>query len=1511
MIKTLQFKIQGMQKDPSPTLDNVYKQKAYDLKNIRLLATDSSTQLDLVNELGNTKQDILGISKISGTPIGQSVICNNYILFTVGESREVDDFDFTETSIEDLPDLMNDIQDFIVGNDDHIYKMWYKNNLLYGKELFKGDLNLSVKHPLETIPIYENESIQKIYWLDGINQTRVINIALPYSERTRKWSSDSFNFVRKLNLLETFTIEKQLNSGGSFNAGVIQYCFTYYDKYMQESNIVMVSPLYYIAFKDRGASPEETVSNSFKITIDNLDHNYDYVRIYSIHRTTTNGEPTCKKLIDLSFNSSVTKLSFIDNGSTGETILPTDLLTVGGEDAVLGTFQQKDNTLFLGNLFLNRKSVPKAIKEQLGGNAIIGCIYSSDLVRAKSITLADPTSFYNYNIQLNKSANDLKIFKYLETYRLGIQFQHYTGKWSEPIFLNDVKNTLKPTGYYHKKTTVSFGQFVYDVPPSVIVEMASYGYVKIRPVIVYPDNNNKSILCQGFVNPTLFNVGNRNNNAPFVQSSWFARPDSPYDDKYSCVESTRDCQDRDLGTSNSVNSMSGILNWNGSGTYGKDIYGHVTSSSWLVKKDWVEKGACITSRHLRPIGGFSSRNGEVRNLQSTRGQLQHIVKSNVETYKRDYYVDKSIVTFHSPELEFDDITKSMDMSNTKFRILGIVPLTSFTSDINIITKDAPCLYVDRSFTAPGFYKNKIEALGISRFGFRAAAAGIYWYDMISAEQNWLKNDMIGAEQHWRDNGGIWSPFNNDSPFMAAFFGWTVYPWNTNGRLSNIGTEDPAYEHSNLKNKMMSNLRFSYNNFYFNDNEILDIPNSGPVIYDSTEATVVKVKSPNNSNMPDIMYQGNIDTITTTNRSNGTFSLYTAQTNDTGGFMFPTPFPVKAEWYDRWFYYTALNANDGITSQTKNENTFTNQVCQIQYKTSPHAVIAFDYNNTYGIRQTVLPTFRYKDRNNSYVEVNDESSSGGYFYYNPQCQGVDQTAITHDFTRAETGVASNVLPTGPEFGILWLGEVYRDLDPTTLYGGKSEEAIENNLWQVGGASMDIRTAALSKQSVKVVWSYGDTFYQRYDNLMTYARNEEDINQNVEIVSFMVETKINLDGRYDSNRGKKSNLTASPNNFNKINMVYSQSDNFFTYRSINPNRVNIDKFSNVVTWTKPKTYGELIDSWTNINIGNTLDLDGDKGEVRALRRCKNELYAFQDKGICRILFNNRTQLSTTEGTPIELATSGTVDGKVYETTYGCINKWSISPETPLGLYFIDDSLKSIVKFDGKWTNLSDTNGFHSYMKTHSNTLNIWNPSDFNTFVTYYDAINKDVFFINSTDCLAYSETLQSFSSFYSYNHVPYMTNIDNRFISVNPSRHLNSSTEYFIWNQNEGNYNVFYNKYEPYHVQLLATDTVVKDRIFNTVEIMADGLQTSGAYIPDLMFDSITVNNEFQSNTETLQRLVSKPCNLQKKFRLWRINIPRDFNSMDRMRNPWLYVKLEKTNESFDKLVVHDFKISYYE
>jgi hypothetical protein len=58
------------------------------------------------------------------------------------------------------------------------------------------------------------------------------------------------------------------------------------------------------------------------------------------------------------------------------------------------------------------------------------------------------------------------------------------------------------------------------------------------------------------------------------------------------------------------------------------------------------------------------------------------------------------------------------------------------------------------------------------------------------------------------------------------------------------------------------------------------------------------------------------------------------------------------------------------------------------------------------------------------------------------------------------------------------------------------------------------------------------------LKTYPYTSEDENQIVEIGSFMCETKLNIDGRYDKNRGKESNLTITPENFNLLNTAYSQ-------------------------------------------------------------------------------------------------------------------------------------------------------------------------------------------------------------------------------------------------------------------------------------------------------------------------------------------------------------------------------------
>ena len=251
--------IQGMQKDTSKS--KLSKEFAFDAKNIRITAREGNTLLTITNEKG-TKHS----SELFGYYLGHCVLNNQLVLFTTIPDAEVN-------------------KDFIF-----LYDSEFNQTTLYS-----GNLNFSIDNPLETLGVYENEYIQKVYWVDGINQPRVINIKGDKS----KFSDSFFDFVPELKLEETVEVEA-INNSSLFAPGVIQYAFSYYNKYGQESNIFNTTPLCYLAFNNRGASPEEIIKDrAFKIRVNNLDTNFEYVRIYSIHRTSLNTVPTVKRVIDL------------------------------------------------------------------------------------------------------------------------------------------------------------------------------------------------------------------------------------------------------------------------------------------------------------------------------------------------------------------------------------------------------------------------------------------------------------------------------------------------------------------------------------------------------------------------------------------------------------------------------------------------------------------------------------------------------------------------------------------------------------------------------------------------------------------------------------------------------------------------------------------------------------------------------------------------------------------------------------------------------------------------------------------------------------------------------------------------------------------------------------------------------------------------------------------------------------------------------------------------------------
>lgn len=1553
MHKQVQFKTIGMNRDLSESAFN--PKFSYENKNIRIIPTDDNTFFSIVNEKGNKHMSIKGLGdNIQGTPIGQAIIDNEWVIFSTIENPK-----------ENI-------------KPDHIYKIWFEDDILVGKLLYSGFLNFSINNPIETLVLYENEDIKKVYWVDGRNQPRFINIAVD-DNTIVKWrdNSNAFDFIPKLRLREEINISRNTLSSGIFAPGVIQYAFTYYNKYGQESNIIYQSPLYYTSYNDRGASPEDSVNNSFNITINNLDTSFDYIRVYSIHRSSINGTPEVKRVVDLPIDENTLELKYTDTGTSGDFIDPTILLYVGGEEVVFDTITQKDNTLFLGNYTLKRKLLDQDIREFFKNNLVNFKLYNEQGKPYKEIIPPNPSGYYPFDNQLKLSSSNIKTFKYLEWYRFGIQAQHYTGKWSEPIWLSDSKNEVPIETTFYNNSSIILPVAEYTLNNSSILEkLKNNGYVKVRPVIVYPSLRDRESICQGVLCPTVYNVGDRNSKAPFAQASWFTRPNIPYDVNKSLGKLGDSVYELtvDIPESEEINiippagetydyiingvtfeyvgyskvftednhriSKIRIKNKNNDNTkppssgtfttqsksftyssvyeipapgnmdnkYFYDLSGETISEKYsrygVIKNDVdagsyeygiiPEIGSWVEFRHNYPIPGNNHRNAEIQAIYDppqnpTVSDISNSLEDWLSYNNECYYIDQSILTLHSPDIEFDTEIRNLDTSNLKLRIVGMVPLTSFISDIDIQTSTPHINIGENPSQYLGFYKSNIgvennfsnpnshtsSSITNSFFGYRGLVSGAFWFDYINSKKS-------------------------DNDIIASF---AVYPWHRNGSLNNTAyPDDNGYKSAMLDKKKMSNLRFSYKTAYLHNNYIwkaedTKTPNtstgiSGISIFDSNEMSLIKIPAPKNSDIGDITYYGNVDKVITWSKKH--------KDDISKGY----PIVIAGKSTDVFNVNNYMfKANYNVLDSSLSDDYYSTDPVRIKYKTTSHAVLALNY--TEDNYQKVLPTIQDFNNVPEYWSINGVqttlNANDNYFWdKTKKVKGVVQDTIT-------TGILGNLTNIDSlQYGWLWLGELYND-NVVNRFGGTTDDAFENNLWIPCGDSVPIvDNSGNALSNVTIIWNEGDTYYQRYDHIKTYPYTLEDQNSVVDIVSFMCETRVNIDGRYDRNRGLTSNLTITPDKFNKINNVYSQNNNFFNYRVLNIDKLNLNNFNNSLTWTNTKTAGELIDTWTNITLASTLDLDGDKGPLRALKRFNNNIVAFQDKGISNILYNENVQIASTEGVPIEIANSGKVSGKKYITNQvGCRNKWSIC-ESPYGIYFVDDISKGIYTYDGNINNITTKLGFDSWIKK-SSKLNIWNPSAFNSFVTYYDNTNKEILFINKEECLAYSENIGQFTSFYSYENTPYLANINDKTLTINKD----SRGYYKIWLHNGGDYNMYYGKYRPFYTTVIVNPDITKDKTFNTLEFRSDSWNYNNELL-DTTFDTLKVWNEYQSGSVGLLGEPGKPSPIKRKFRMWRVNIPRDeCNNRDRMRNPWLYVKLSREDENIDKTILHDMVVSYFE
>lgn len=1459
-------------------------------RNIRITQMEGNQGLLCVTNEKGTNQCIITGDAITGDIVGSALIKNYLVFFTHQE------------------------------NTDRIYRLEeLTDSSFVSVKLFEGILGLSPDHPLETLPVYENENIQKVYWVDGIHQLRCINVA-DTEERAYQVSSTSgeetvFDSNPVINLHHQIQVTKRLG-GGEFPAGTIQYAFTYYNLNGIETNVFEVTPLYELSPKTKGVAADGRVNCSFEIKITGLDDKYDYIRVYAITRTSANAAPNVRLVGDYPAKiigpiettqtpngpSPIARIKIttvIDNGSVGETIDATKLLFIGGEPVAPATFTAKDNTLFLGNITLKRpsignlmvndKTITDTFRDLVGDNDVPLQNKPSD-----DISVGSGDWFYDYIINNNRPSTSLRRFKRGETYRLGIIAQHETGIWSDVVWIGDYENTVVPQFYDKVQNAGIFTLTNENSEITAILEvLEANGFKRLAPVVVCPNGSDRSVFCQGLVSATVYNVEDRYSNRPFSQASWFFRP---------------------------IAEGFGVAAIPHASLYS-------THDQGTPSKGQAEIQINTNPRNYLPqVEGYWGQSGTKARIPA--GDM-------VAMFGNDYYVDTSIVTLNSPDIELDDSLQQEDFDDLKFRIVGVAK----SSSQNIIANT----YAD--ITAGRSSGDRFLDMAMSR---------VEVWDEGPIGKYFFMDNFPSFPGYLLTNYPIEQNYIIDVPFI-------IYPWHKTGSITGKDTyNDSDYtEFAVLNHKVLSSFWFAHTELF---NDITSIGTDKIKLFDDTQSDFIPLGETADSNV----YYGNVDSVRIHKKDNLSVAnishvneVFNMSEPELEGsfaeFESAERGPSETDYYGLLSTHAINNpdANDQLPNSHNGSieeilqsygtermrlnlgigttiyfSPVANHPVPIKYKSTRHAVIPLSHtefeipslyrseavNNAYlqrtgnPVNTTIRP---FWDENNEYTLTPGKVKFGSE--WDPAYNAHRMWSVKKDSYKS----LNSEIPT------LYIGELYRTVSKTVRFGGQSEEAIVKNVWNRCGSAIQIDT--FKGGNVELVFEEGDTYLARYDCLKTYPYTDNDVNSIVEIFSTDLETRVNLDARYDNARALIDNTLVRPTNINLVNRLgFEQENNFFTYSALDPQRENIDRFPNLVAISGEKTMGEEVDTWMQQNLLNTQDLEGTYGEIEALRTYNNDVFVFQNNAFGQILFNNRVQIPTSDGQPIEITNGMKLQGVRYlSNKIGCSNKWSIV-QSNSRLYWYDSDTQDIWSFSGQgMDNLSTRLGVKGWLSDVSEDK--WSVSNMAPMRSLHDEKYNDVYFMVSDPVkknediehygsLVYSETLDSFVSVMDYAQLENMFNLNGRTLIVD------KENMHGLW---EGQYNTFFGVNKPYILRFIANAQPNTHKVFDTVQWRSDTWNTVDKYLPRETFNKLQVWNQYQQSEKiTLTDTPGKPSPLKKKFNTFRALVPRDkqgdqrtdvdytYKRFSRIRGNYAVVELTHDIEDINKMQFYDLEISEF-
>lgn len=1501
--------VKGMNKDIN--ISKFSNEHSRDNYNISISKSNNGDMFSFSNEKGTkklslkSKDGLSQIDNIQGIVIGTCVIDKYLVVFSTKNLNR-----------EDSP----------IG--DYIYKIYKEDDFIYEK-LFDGNLNFCVKDPIEAIGNYENENIIKVYWTDDYNQPRYINIQNPSK------LANNFNFCPEINFVDDISITKEYG-GGQFPSGVIQYAFSYWNKNGSESNIFKTSKQFYLTQEDRGASPDETVQNSFVITINDLDSGFDYLRVYSVIRTSKDTAAQCRIVADIKIPDNISEDAFsitlVDDGIKGSSISDTHILFVGGDELVVGTLTSKEGTLFAGNISIKRPKIKDIIEDDLYEyvDITINPTFSYNLYGYVSSDVAIEQSVNgSYNVA-HLTGQYILMQEHKLTVGTSYRFTYTVDEFTDGTILLAGNSTPLDTSIgEHSVDLVASGvdAQIYSNDSSSDIKISKFLVTRKEPIIGINWNNNRSIIVCDSLNK------NKSNNVYSYEPKTINNLQVP-------IKSFRKNEYYRFGIQAQYKDGS----WSEPVYLGKEFKIPISYQSNKLDKDNYNFEFSIN-----PVYGSIQNSAKFQNIISK-------LYSNGFKAIRPVFVDpknsdKSIIAQGVITNTIANVSNRY--RNSPFAVPDYLsrPNKEFIKEwpFGHIPEACPMVVDPFSFLS---YRNDNTTTNIGTKKYRYSMASPreitlatsstgdpvvtspYQYIIASDHVSIINSELSYSERYFIDKNviNLWTPEVNNSSIDSMLASCdklrlrgVAFATAMAENYGSITNTDTKYD----KNKAQTSL--SYDNISkFASTKLMyyKSPNNtdDTTLWDAKQLSDKSSKVYSDKSISSIIFSGfNRMFLDSIDSSITDLNIYK---------------PSIVRTTDETIKYQQ-DSNDGDSGTIIYNNYVddinalaTDRTLYINYKANNHILLSLGYSNDQPY-QMLMPQF----------EVPGESRT----QYNPQMLYPDTQASskTKPFYRKKSGSKFYLplLSTNTCFGssydsftslfpygYFWVVDLVRDLHSSNYsiqYGGQefvngywiaTEESLKSNIWIPCGKSLRLSDIINSGFTDSIEITEGNTFIQRYDVLRTTPRSSDSWQKNSNVLSFICESYSNLDGRYDKHRYECNSKYSTFETYGKYNDVYSQSNNYFKYQSLDHDLLDSDNMPSAFAITNEKSPGAKIDEWTSIQLGTTYFVDGTKGEISKLFTSGENILGFQNKGLFKIFFNSRVQVNTSDGVPIELASSAKIDSTRYiSKEIGSNNKWAIDRFKD-GVVFIDSNRQELFYTNGEsLQSISETTGCSQWFKENIYYKDKkWNPIDFDVERVISDLSNNDVYIITKDDCIKYSDKLQAFEGRYSYDKTSFMDNINNSLIANRYTTDSHSD----VYSMFDGDYNTFFGNRKDSHVELFINPDGVLDKIFDNIQWRADvfsynsNSEEYNILVPEESFNSLSISNEYQNGFKYIMDNTKSTPVIEKgttrRFRIWNSTLPREANSIHRIRNPWASLKLVYNNKFQSKpakLVFHDLIITY--